>query len=71
MLFSASVPLLSACFLSAPSSFEAVTDAIRGGCPPGPSAQLGAASTLPPSTSGASAPLPSVQFQPLLCPVRV
>ena len=48
VLFSASVPLLSARFLSAPSSVEAVTDAVRGGCPPGPSARLGAASTLPP-----------------------
>ena len=33
LLFSASVPFLSACFLSAPSSFEAMTDTARGGCP--------------------------------------
>ena len=33
LLFSASVPFLSVCLLSAPSSFEAVTDIVQGGCP--------------------------------------
>lgn len=67
-------PLLSLpfCLLPLhPAAFEAVTDALRRVpawtvCSAGSSQHLA-----PASTSGASAPLPSVQFQPLLCPVRV
>lgn len=71
LLFSASVPFLSACFLSAPSSFEAVTDTVRGRCPLDRLLSWEQPAPCPLSISGASAPLPSGQSQPLLRPVRV